>query len=64
MNKKNIFTEDEMIEAIRTAFITGENWGVTYYTWFTPSPEDQQTHINDATTAIIGNILNFRKINR
>jgi len=34
-------------EAIKAAFKKGENWGVTYSTWFTPSEEDTKDKIEE-----------------
>ena len=39
------YTEKEVESIIKRAFKAGENWGVTYYTWFTPSKEDQKEQL-------------------
>ena len=39
----------ELLERIvRSAFAAGENWGVTYSTWFTPSKADAEKKIQRA----------------
>ena len=48
----------ELLERIvRSAFAAGENWGVTYSGWFTPSKADAQKEMQRA-------IVNAKKIIR
>jgi hypothetical protein len=48
----------EVLESIvRSAFAAGENWGVTYSTWFTPSKADTEEQTQKA-------IVNAKKIIR
>lgn len=39
--EERIFTEDQVKELMVRAFEKGENWGVTYSTWFIPSEEEK-----------------------
>ncbi len=41
------YTKEQIEEIIRKAFQSGENWGVTYSTWFTPSEQDTEKRIQD-----------------
>ena len=55
---KKIFniTEKEIIEIIKIAFEDGENWGVTYSTWFIPTEsrtnKEKEKTINKIIEAI------------
>ena len=35
------FTKEQVQQMMMEAFIKGENWGVTYSTWFTPTEEEK-----------------------
>jgi len=41
-------------DKIRKAFKAGEEWGVIYSTWFTPSEEDTEEKIQEAIKNILG----------
>ena len=40
-NTEITFTKEEVQKMIMEAFVKGENWGVTYSGWFSPSKEDK-----------------------
>lgn len=42
----------EIAGIIKEAFLLGEQWGITYYTWFTPTLEKHQEEIDKATKYI------------
>ena len=44
-------TNGEFDTAIRAAFKAGENWGVTYSTWFTPKTSATEEEIRKAIKA-------------
>lgn len=50
--KTEQMTEEEII--IRKAFARGENWGVTYSTWFSPSESDTEEQVQKAINDILG----------
>lgn len=39
----------EIAEIIKEAFLLGEQWGITYSTWFTPTLEQHKEEIDKAT---------------
>lgn len=50
--------EQALIEKIvRLSFGRGENWGVTYSTWFTPSKEQGEERIHE-TIRQVNDIIN------
>jgi len=34
------FTQEEVQQMMMQAFVKGENWGVTYSTWFIPTKQE------------------------
>lgn len=43
---------DELLQRIvGSAFKAGENWGLTYHEWFTPTDEDHKKKMNNAIRA-------------
>lgn len=44
---------EELENIVRLAFEKGEQQGVTYSTWFTPSEEDTEQKIQDAIFEIL-----------
>lgn len=51
-------TKEEIIAIAKFAFKSGENWGVTYSGWFTPTKEDQEERIN----GIVKQIIKFNEL--
>ena len=47
MNKKIALEEELLLKIIRLAFIAGENWGVEYGSWFTPSEGDSKIKMDE-----------------
>lgn len=45
--------EEEIRSIIRIAFQKGEQWGVTYSTWFRPTEEDTEKRIEEAIKEIL-----------
>lgn len=45
-------TEDQLVEVITMAFSCGEQWGVCYSQWFTPSEDDQRKKLKEAVVAV------------
>lgn len=41
-------TEEDLERVVKLAFSKGENWGVTYSTWFEPDEEDNKRKIKAA----------------
>jgi hypothetical protein len=41
-------------DKIKKAFKAGEEWGVTYSTWFTPTEEDTEEKIKETIKNILG----------
>ena len=35
------FTKEQVQQMMMEAFVKGENWGVTYSTWFIPTDEEK-----------------------
>ena len=44
---------EELENIVRLAFEKGEQWGVTYSGWFTPSEEDIEQEIQNAIYEIL-----------
>lgn len=40
-NNKITFTKEEVQKMMMEAFVKGENWGVTYGGWFSPSEQEK-----------------------
>lgn len=40
-------SREELKNIIRTAFQRGEDWGITYSTWFTPTEEQTEEKIQE-----------------
>lgn len=44
--------EDKIKSIIKTAFEEGEQWGMTHYTWFTPTQEQVDERIKNTIESI------------
>lgn len=42
--------DEKLAKIVRTAFGAGEQWGNTYSSWFTPTKEENEKKIREATT--------------
>ena len=42
-----IINTEKFLSMLEDAFKKGEQWGVTYSTWFTPSEEDTKSKIDE-----------------
>jgi len=47
MNKEITLEKELLLKIIRLAFMAGENWGVCYQIWFTPSKSDSKIKIDE-----------------
>jgi len=47
MDKEIVLKEELLLKIIRLAFMAGENWGVCYQSWFTPSESDSKIKIDE-----------------
>lgn len=45
--------ENVLESIIRTAFDYGEEWGVTYSTWFTPTAEQKENKVQRVLNELI-----------
>lgn len=50
--KTYTLTEEQLQQVILKAFSKGENWGVTYSTWFTPDEDDSNAQFTDALNEV------------
>lgn len=39
--KEITFTKEEVQQMMMETFVKGENWGTTYYSWFTPTEKEK-----------------------
>lgn len=46
------YTKEEIEDIIRKAFKAGEQWGVTYSTWFIPTKAGTEEKIQEVVTEV------------
>lgn len=52
MSKEITFTKEEVKQMIMESFVKGEEWGVTYQGWFTPSEKEKAKRAADSCECI------------
>lgn len=52
LNNVSYFSENTVKDMIRESFSDGEQWGVTYYTWFDPK-EDTEEKIQETMSKLL-----------
>ena len=53
--------EARVVAILRRVFHAGEQWGVTYSTWFTPSKEDSEREANIAISRALAALARKEK---
>ena len=47
MSKKITLEKELLLRIIKLAFMAGEDWGVCYQSWFTPSESDSKIKMDE-----------------